>query len=75
MAEKPLPFRSGSSASKSIFLRERFMLNVANLRYEFELIAVLTPLPPARRAELAVLPPADPKRKGRATAKNTGIAE
>ena len=64
MAKKPLLFRAGGNYdSKSIFMRERLILNVANLRYEFELIAILTPLPPARRSELTVLPPSTPKRK------------
>ena len=67
MSEKHLPFSSGS---KSIFMRERIILNVADLRYEFELIAILTLLPPAQRAELAVMPPSDGKRKGRSTAKD-----
>jgi hypothetical protein len=47
-AEKPLSYPPGSSSGlKSVFLRG-FILNVANLSYEFELIAILTPLPPAR---------------------------
>jgi hypothetical protein len=72
MAEKPLPSRTpGSSDSKSIFMRERFILNVANLRYEFDPIAILTPLPPAGRSKLAVLP-SDDKRKPRAAARNAG---
>ena len=72
MAKKPLPSRTpGSSDSKSIFMRERFILNVANLRYEFDLIAILTPLPPAARSKLAVLP-SDDKRQSRAAARNTG---
>jgi hypothetical protein len=47
-------------------MRERFILNVAGLRYEFDLIAVLTSLPPAGRPKIAVLPPSDGKRKRRA---------
>jgi hypothetical protein len=45
------------------------ILNVANLRYELELIAIVTPLPAARRAALAVMPLSDAK-KGRSTAKD-----
>jgi len=76
MAEKPFPIRSrDSSDSKSIFMRERLILNIANLRYELEVIAILTPLPPAKGPELAVLPLSDAKRKPRAAAKNSGIAE
>ena len=66
MADKPLKFRSDSGPnSQSIFMRERFILNVANLRYEFDLIAILTPLPPSKRADLIALPSAAAKRKGR----------
>lgn len=76
MAEKLLPLRSGgSSDSKSIFMRERLILNVANLRYELDLIAILTPLPPAGRPKLAVLPPSYAKRKPRAATKNSGVSE
>jgi hypothetical protein len=76
MADKLLPFRSrDSSDSKSIFMRERLILNIAHLRYEFDWIAMLTPLPPAKGPELAVLPPSAAKRKPRAPAKNSGIAE
>jgi hypothetical protein len=44
-------------------MRERFILNVAGLRYEFDLIAILTPLPQAPGAALAVMRPSDAKRK------------
>jgi hypothetical protein len=72
MADKPLPFRPSSTTdSKSIFIRERFILNVANLRYEFDLIAILTPLPPARRSELAVLPSPGGRRKPRVATKKS----
>jgi hypothetical protein len=74
MAEKPLPFRR-SSDSKSIFMRERIILNVANLRYELDLIAILTPLPPAQQPKLATMPRPDGKRKPRPAAKNSAIAE
>jgi hypothetical protein len=68
MADKPFKFRPGNSPdSKTIFMRERIILNVANLRYELDLIAILTPLPPARRAALAVMPLSDAKRKARST--------
>jgi hypothetical protein len=71
MSEKPLPFRRGSSSgSKTIFMRERIILNVANLRYELELIAILAPLPAVPRAALAVMPLSDAKRKARSTAKD-----
>src|ERR1044072_9868457 len=43
----PIPFPSRTdSGSKSIFMRERLFLNVANLRYELDVISILTPLPP-----------------------------
>ena len=76
MANEPIPFHSQTgSGSKSIFMRERLILNVANLRYELDLIAILTPLPPIRKPQLAVQPITERKRKPRATAKNFGTAE
>jgi hypothetical protein len=38
-------------------MRERLMVNVANLRYELDVISILTPLPSERRPKLAVLAP------------------
>ena len=56
MPNKPIPFHSRTSSdSQSIFFRERLILNVANLRYELDVISILTPLPPARGPKLAVL--------------------
>jgi len=55
-------------------MRQRLILNVANLRYELDVITILTPLPPAPAPKLAALPAAA-KREGRAAAKNSGIAE
>jgi hypothetical protein len=76
MADKPRKFRPGNTPdSKSIFVRERYILNVANSRYEFELIAILTPLPPAGRVGLAVMPFSDSKRRAPSTAKKSGGVE
>jgi hypothetical protein len=55
-------------------MRERFILNVAGLRYEFDLIAVLTSLPPEARSKIAVLPPSDGKRKTARRIQNAGVA-
>jgi hypothetical protein len=54
MANERIPFRSRAE-SKSMFFRERLILNIANLRYELEVISILTPLPPIRTPKLAVL--------------------
>jgi hypothetical protein len=72
MADKPLlPTRDNGSGSNSIFMRERFILSISKMRYEFDLIAILTPLVPA---QLVVMPPPDGKRKRRAAASNTGVS-
>ena len=39
MSKKPTPLASRTcSDSKSVFMRERLILNVANLRYELDII-------------------------------------
>jgi hypothetical protein len=44
VSKKPTPLTSRTcSDSKSIFMRERFILNVANLRYALDIISILTP--------------------------------
>ena len=54
MANKRNPFHSQiNSQSKRILFRERLILNVANLRYELEMISVLTPLNPGPGPQLA----------------------
>ena len=48
MPNKVIPFTSAISPEpEAIFVRERLILNVASLRYELDLIGILTPLPPA----------------------------
>jgi hypothetical protein len=64
MPKKPIPFRSlTSSESKSIFFRERLILNVANLRYELDVISIRTPLPPVSRAQVAPAAPSKAVQK------------
>jgi hypothetical protein len=58
MSNKPISFPPrNNSGSNSVFMRERMIINVANLRYELDLICILTPLPPVRTNQLAVLKP------------------
>ena len=38
-------------------MRERLIVNVGSLRYELDIISILTPLPPERKPKLAVLTP------------------
>jgi len=72
MAKKPLPSHTpGSSESKSSFMRERLILHVANLRYELDVIAILTPLPPARGPKLALLPTSESKSRRRPLPNNS----
>ena len=46
-------------------MRERLILNVANLRYELDVISILTPLPPERVPKLQVLAPPNAEQKKR----------
>ena len=64
MSKKPTPLASRTcSDSKSVFMRERLILNVANLRYELDIISILTPLPPAQRPRLAAMPAVVKRKK------------
>jgi hypothetical protein len=40
-------------------MRERLILSIANLRSEFDVIGILTPLPRERKPKLEVLTPTD----------------
>ena len=56
MANELIPFPSGTkTGSNSIFTRERLIARAANLRYEIEIISIITPLPPARKPKQPVL--------------------
>jgi hypothetical protein len=46
-------------------MRKRLILNVANLRYELDVICILTPLPPKPRSNLEVLAPANAEQNTR----------
>jgi hypothetical protein len=66
MPNTPIPFPSRTNpGSGSAFMRKRLILNVANLRYEFDVICILTPLPPKPITKLAVLAPANAEQNKR----------
>jgi hypothetical protein len=59
MPNRPIPFPSRTNpGSGSVFIRKLLILNVASLRYELDVICILTPVPPKPRTKLAVLAPA-----------------
>ena len=56
MANELIPFPSGTkTGSNSIFTRQRLIARVANLRYEIEIIGIITPLRPARKPKQPAL--------------------
>src|SRR5215470_1987631 len=56
MANELTPFPSGTKTeSNSIFTRQRLIARVANLRYEIEIIGIITPLRPVRKPKQPAL--------------------